>query len=806
MTHYTSLSSRVSINSIARLFVISLLAMSLLLSPFVRADTAPPSGTPATVSADPLPTVQINGIVWKQAVSGNTVYAVGRFTQARPAGVAVGGAGSVTRNGILAYDIRTGVLSTGFVHSITGGKADVRAVAVSPDGTRLYVGGSFTTVDGQARSNFAVFNLTTNQLISGSAGTNGTVKGLAASNTQVYVGGAFSAAGGQTRKMVAAYNNNGAINTSWKADVTGASGSHVDALAVASAQGNLIIGGSFNAINGSTYYSIGAVKLASGANVTPWASKSASFPIRMQAPVGTSATSSGITSLSYDGTQVYLTAFTYISGARPGTFEGRAAINPATGALIWLNDCVGDSYDAYPIGKVLYSVNHSHSCKVIGGFTQQAAWRALAETTYKTQTNVGSNGGNYPSLAGQPASTLLNWFPTLNTANVSGSSQAAWSVVGTTSYVALGGEFTRANNVAQQGLVRYATKTLAPNKLGPMSYPAGLALMPYAADSKGTSLVRVFVTGDPDNGLLTYEVYRRGGTTPVATKTVDSRYWRGTSWTFNDTGIPIGTSQEYTLKVKDTFGNTLSVSTPTVINDTDARIAYSGKWVNSQNHADGRNDFARGMHHTTVNGASYSYSFFGSSVKIIGEKAYNRGKYAVSIDGGAATTVNAYDAAVLYQQTLFSKTGLGFGRHTIKVTKISGGYMDVDAIQAPVEAVVNDTSGAAVYQGVWTSRQNTAADVNEYGKGVHYTKVNGASVTVKFRGTSVALLDSLVSSHGNIGVSIDGGAEQTISSYSKTTKHWKIIFQKSGLSSGSHTIKLTKRSGTYMNFDAIFVR
>ena len=53
------------------------------------------AGTPATVSADALPTWQINGVVWSQAVVGNTVYVTGSFTKARPPGVAAGGAGEV---------------------------------------------------------------------------------------------------------------------------------------------------------------------------------------------------------------------------------------------------------------------------------------------------------------------------------------------------------------------------------------------------------------------------------------------------------------------------------------------------------------------------------------------------------------------------------------------------------------------------------------------------------------------------------------------------------------------------------------
>ena len=45
-----------------------------------------------TVTADPLPTVQIDsGIVWTKEVVGNTVFAGGSFTNARPAGAAAEG-------------------------------------------------------------------------------------------------------------------------------------------------------------------------------------------------------------------------------------------------------------------------------------------------------------------------------------------------------------------------------------------------------------------------------------------------------------------------------------------------------------------------------------------------------------------------------------------------------------------------------------------------------------------------------------------------------------------------------------------
>src|SRR3954469_506600 len=76
------------------------------------ADTRPNSRTtPAPAPAAPPPTVQIDGVVWSQAIVGTTVYAGGKFTTARPAGAAPG-TRTVKRGNLLAYDIRTGVLRT----------------------------------------------------------------------------------------------------------------------------------------------------------------------------------------------------------------------------------------------------------------------------------------------------------------------------------------------------------------------------------------------------------------------------------------------------------------------------------------------------------------------------------------------------------------------------------------------------------------------------------------------------------------------------------------------------------------------
>ena len=139
------------------------------------ADTVPPDASlPTTVSSDPLPTAQHNGVVWSQVVVGNTVYAAGEFTRARPAGTAKGSAAEVVRTNVLAYNITTGAL-TSFAPTMNG---KVKDIAASPDGSVIYIGGQFTQVNGVTRNRLAAFNTSTGALLTGFApNVNFTVNG-----------------------------------------------------------------------------------------------------------------------------------------------------------------------------------------------------------------------------------------------------------------------------------------------------------------------------------------------------------------------------------------------------------------------------------------------------------------------------------------------------------------------------------------------------------------------------------------------------------------------------------------------------
>ncbi|MEW2359031.1 LamG-like jellyroll fold domain-containing protein [Spirillospora sp. NPDC029432] len=505
------------------------------------ADTAPPQGTPPTVSADPLPTWQVNGVVWSMTTVGNTVYATGNFTKARPPGTAAGSAQEVDRQNILAFDIRTGDLVESFDHSLNG--QGLRIVA-SPDGSRVYVGGEFTTVDGQARSRIAAFDTATGALDPNFAPTvSNKVRAIAATGSTVYFGGNFFNVNGKSRTRLAAVKASDGTNVdTWRPT---ADDDEVFAMAMAPGDQRVLVGGRFQTLNATAQVGIGAIDATTGA-LAPWSSR----PI----PSKSGTRYSYVTDLHVSGDTVFASA----NGEGYHVFDGRFAAKAATGDLVWLDNCYGASYGIFAQDQSVYSVSHAHDCSSLGAFpeTSPQTWhRALAETAYPTGTDQAPPGtGSHYS--GQPVPSLLHWYPTLAMGTFTGQNQAAWAVTGTSEYIAMGGEFPRVNGTNQQGLVRFGVKDRAPNDEGPQASDLGTP----AAEGISGGKVRVSVTTtwDMDNENLTYELLRDGGTEPVGTAQKGATFWKQPKVTLFDSTAEPGTSHTYRVRVKDAFGNAVT--------------------------------------------------------------------------------------------------------------------------------------------------------------------------------------------------------------------------------------------------------
>ncbi|WP_197680538.1 PKD domain-containing protein [Microlunatus sagamiharensis] len=528
----------------------------------------------AGVTADALPTVQIDGVVWDTAIAGDTVYAGGQFANARPAGSAAG-TNQTPRSNLLSFNIRTGVMDAGFAPTVNG---RIRAMALSPDKSRLYIAGAFTEVNGKTRSRVAAFNTADGSLVSTFAPTMGSdVFSVVVTKSAVYLGGWFTSANGVARNRLAAVDPTTGATLGWAptADST------VNTMALSPDGTRVIVGGIFSKLNGATAPGIGSIDAANGS----------SYPFAVNQTVQNYGNSAGIYSVKTDSTNVYASAY-WFGGT--GNFEGQLVADPYTGAIKSMADCHGDTYDSTVSNGILYTVSHHHDCSNINAFPDtnpRNRWKRANAFTLDATTTVGHNtAGGYYDFYGQPAPSVINWFPDVAAGSYTGQAQGGWTTESTNEYVVEGGEFPSVNNVAQQGLVRFAIPSLATNKQGPRVSATDSA--PKLRGLSGTS-VRVSWPSnwDRDDMSLTYKLYRSDkGSAPVFTQTKPAEFWNLPTQVFTDTGLTPGATYGYYVTATDPKGNTLKSATTTITTGTDVvdQSAYAQAVVN-----DGANHYWR---------------------------------------------------------------------------------------------------------------------------------------------------------------------------------------------------------------------
>ncbi len=205
----------------------------------------------AAFSNQPDVTWMTNGFVRTVIRAGDRIYIGGKFTSVRPCPVGTPCPGSFAVQNIAAFDAESGVAIRSFrpgVTSETG--ATVYALAVL-DG-KLFIGGKFTAVDGQARRNFAAVDAITGALdlnVDAQVGTEDKhyVRALLAAGDRVYAGGLFASVDGISRSRLAAFDSAGDLDRLWRPRANGP----VASLALACDGETLFAGGYFRKAAGS---------------------------------------------------------------------------------------------------------------------------------------------------------------------------------------------------------------------------------------------------------------------------------------------------------------------------------------------------------------------------------------------------------------------------------------------------------------------------------------------------------------------------------------------------------------------------
>jgi len=187
------------------------------------------------------------------AIGGNRVYAGGSFATV----------GGQARSNLAAVDAATGAATAWN----PGANGPVNALALSGDGGRLYAGGAFASIGGQARGNAAAVDTTTGDVLGWNPGASGPVHTLvlAADGGGLYVGGAFATVGGQARGNLAAVDTATGAALGWDPGVDGP----VHTLVLAADGGGLYVGGAFATVGGQARGNAAAVDTTTGA-ATAW--------------------------------------------------------------------------------------------------------------------------------------------------------------------------------------------------------------------------------------------------------------------------------------------------------------------------------------------------------------------------------------------------------------------------------------------------------------------------------------------------------------------------------------------------------
>jgi hypothetical protein len=223
---------------------------------------------PGVVSPVPVswtPNVYAGGVkkstIYSMVIVNGEVVVAGAFAQActpAPVGYAVCPT-IVPADNIFAFDLQTGAIDPNFTPVVDQGPID--ALAAGPNNT-VYVGGKFTTMNGVSQQGVAQLYVTPGQstdgqLVPGFAGqAGGTVSNLAVSGNALYVGGTFSTVDGVNQRAIARLDaTTGTLDNSFHITLgspTQGSTLQIQAMSLTLDGSTLAIGGSFQTVNGQS--------------------------------------------------------------------------------------------------------------------------------------------------------------------------------------------------------------------------------------------------------------------------------------------------------------------------------------------------------------------------------------------------------------------------------------------------------------------------------------------------------------------------------------------------------------------------
>jgi hypothetical protein len=182
----------------------------------------------------------------------------------------------------------------------------------------------------------------------------------------------------------------------------------------------------------------------------------------------------------------------------------------------------------------------------------------------------------------------------------------------------------------------------------------------------------------------------------------------------------------------------------------------------------------------------------------------NRGSLAIYVDG--VLVGNQSTAGSLTWQSVYERTGLSPGDHTIEIRHGGGGtFIDIDAIEVfapnPVgTGIYDDRHSSWVYSGNWVS----SGQEGPYNRTITYTDDLSARASILINGTAFRLRFTRFSNRGSLSIYVDGQLVATQNASGSLA--WQSVYERTGLSPDDHTIEIRHGGGgSFIDIDAIEV-
>ena len=398
----------------------------------------PAFADPVPFPEQPLDGWDTNGTVYDVKIVGDVVYLGGQFTQVR----APTGGQTQARTNVAAINRVTG--------NILPFTANANGVvyAIESDGTRLWIGGAFSTVNGTTRRRVVSVDPTSGNVVGAfNVNGSGTVRGLAVRNDTLYASGIFTTFGGTTQRRIVSLNaTTGAVNGGFDADAN----AQVRDVILSPDGSRLYAAGQFSQIGGANRIGLAALNPTTGAAVAPVFSQTVNLIQDID--------------INETGSQIYGA----LAGA-PANGNRAAAYSTATGARQWAQQAMGDMQAvAYHGGNVYFGFHE--------GFRNDLSVRVLV---------ADAGTGNLENI----------WRPTVD------SFFGVWAIDATVGAAAIGGTFTQVEGVNTRGVAVFPVGGGVEDE-EPPSTPTGLAVTGVTGDS-----VSLDWNNSTDNiGVLGYDI------------------------------------------------------------------------------------------------------------------------------------------------------------------------------------------------------------------------------------------------------------------------------------------------------------